>query len=50
MDEHEFDAAEVYVIALNGGAPTTDWTERSEWVESICKPKGDTLPKTKGGA
>lgn len=50
MDEHEFDAAEVYVIALNGGAPTQDWTERSEWVENICNPRGDVLPKTKGGA
>lgn len=50
MEEHEFDAAEVYVIALNGGAPTTDWTERSEWAENVCRPKGDVLPKTKGGA
>ena len=51
MNDYEaFDAAEVYVIALNGGAPTTDWTERSGWVESICKPRGDVLPKTKGGA
>lgn len=48
MEEHEFDAAEVYVIALNGGAPTTDWTETKEWAEYICKPKGDALPK--GGA
>ena len=50
MDEHEFDVSEVYVIALNGGAPTQDWTERSEWAENVCKPKGDVLPKTKGGA
>ena len=44
----EFDVAEVYVIALNGGAPTQDWTETAEWAENVCKPKGDVLPK--GGA
>lgn len=41
----EFDAAEVYVIQLNGGAPTTDWTETKEWAEQICRPKGDELSK-----
>ena len=43
----EFDAAEVYVIALNAGAPTTDWTETKEWAEAVCRPEGDALPKTK---
>lgn len=44
----EFDAAEVYVVALNGGAPTRDWTETKEWAEAVCRPEGDELSKTKG--
>jgi len=37
MEEHEFDAAEVYVIQLNGGAPTRDWIETKEWAEAVCR-------------
>ena len=41
----EFSVAEVFVQALNGGAPVTDWTETKEWAEHICRPRGDELAK-----
>ena len=37
MEEYEFDAAEVYVIQLNGGAPVSDWIETKEWAEAVCR-------------
>jgi len=37
MEEHEFDAAEVYMIALNAGAPVSDWIETKEWAEAVCR-------------
>lgn len=37
MEEYEFDAAEVYIIQLNGGAPVTDWIEIKEWAETVCR-------------
>lgn len=36
----EFDALEVYVISLNGGAPVTDWTENKRDAETLFAPKG----------
>ena len=46
----DFHVVDAYLLALNGGAPASEWNERKEEAEYLFRPKceGSPLPWTGG--